>query len=116
MAIRPGTQSLGGPSGICPAPWPTPAIGDAPPAISPAEFGAVCVKSPVDRLQWEGTESASAARPARGRRDGRSVGEMTPTLLFAYGTLAPGGPEEAALDGWTADAVRGRLFDLGPYP
>jgi gamma-glutamylcyclotransferase (GGCT)/AIG2-like uncharacterized protein YtfP len=39
-----------------------------------------------------------------------------PTLLFAYGTLAPEGPEQAARDGWMADAVRGRLFDLGPYP
>lgn len=39
-----------------------------------------------------------------------------PTLLFAYGTLAPDGPEGAALGGWTADAVRGLLFDLGPYP
>src|SRR4051794_22213947 len=41
---------------------------------------------------------------------------MTPTLLFAYGTLAPGCPGEASLGGWVADAVRGRLFDLGPYP
>jgi gamma-glutamylcyclotransferase (GGCT)/AIG2-like uncharacterized protein YtfP len=41
---------------------------------------------------------------------------MTPTLLFAYGTLAPEGPGETALGGWVADAVRGRLFDLGPYP
>lgn len=40
----------------------------------------------------------------------------TPSLLFAYGTLAPTGPEEAARGGWMADAVRGRLFDLGPYP
>ncbi len=37
-------------------------------------------------------------------------------LLFAYGTLAPEGPHAAARDGWVADAVRGRLFDLGPYP
>ena len=36
-----------------------------------------------------------------------------PSLLFAYGTL---GPEAVAGDGWATDAVRGRLFDLGPYP
>jgi gamma-glutamylcyclotransferase (GGCT)/AIG2-like uncharacterized protein YtfP len=36
-----------------------------------------------------------------------------PTLLFAYGTL---GPASAAEAGWREDAVRGRLFDLGPYP
>src|SRR6185437_10156830 len=41
---------------------------------------------------------------------------MVPMLLFAYGTLAPDGPEAAARDGWVADRVRGRLFDLGPYP
>lgn len=41
---------------------------------------------------------------------------MTPSLLFAYGTLAPSEPVDAAERGWTADAVRGRLFDLGPYP
>jgi gamma-glutamylcyclotransferase (GGCT)/AIG2-like uncharacterized protein YtfP len=41
---------------------------------------------------------------------------MTPSLLFAYGTLAPDGPEAAAARGWVADEVRGRLFDLGPYP
>ena len=39
-----------------------------------------------------------------------------PTCLFAYGTLAPDGPEAAARGGWTADRVRGRLYDLGPYP
>ena len=39
-----------------------------------------------------------------------------PTLLFAYGTLMPDGPAAVASDGWVADAVRGRLFDLGPYP
>src|SRR4051794_10876496 len=38
------------------------------------------------------------------------------TLLFAYGTLTPDGPEAAARDGWEPDMVRGRLFDLGPYP
>jgi gamma-glutamylcyclotransferase (GGCT)/AIG2-like uncharacterized protein YtfP len=37
-------------------------------------------------------------------------------LLFAYGTLMPADPEAAMRGGWTADAVRGRLFDLGPYP
>jgi gamma-glutamylcyclotransferase (GGCT)/AIG2-like uncharacterized protein YtfP len=42
--------------------------------------------------------------------------EPTPTLLFAYGTLMPDGPETAAREGWVADGVRGRLFDLGPYP
>lgn len=36
--------------------------------------------------------------------------------FFAYGTLAPGDSEVAAREGWTADAVRGRLYDLGPYP
>jgi len=38
---------------------------------------------------------------------------QAPELLFAYGTLGPVGPDRA---GWVADAVRGRLFDLGPYP
>jgi indolepyruvate decarboxylase len=41
---------------------------------------------------------------------------MDPSLLFAYGTLAPSDPEEATRGGWVADRVRGRLFDLGPYP
>jgi gamma-glutamylcyclotransferase (GGCT)/AIG2-like uncharacterized protein YtfP len=36
--------------------------------------------------------------------------------LFAYGTLMPRDAGEAAALGWSADAVRGRLFDLGPYP
>lgn len=36
--------------------------------------------------------------------------------LFAYGTLMRANPEEAAREGWLADAVRGRLYDLGPYP
>jgi gamma-glutamylcyclotransferase (GGCT)/AIG2-like uncharacterized protein YtfP len=39
-----------------------------------------------------------------------------PELLFAYGTLGPPGSEAVAQGGWIADAVRGRLFDLGPYP
>jgi gamma-glutamylcyclotransferase (GGCT)/AIG2-like uncharacterized protein YtfP len=38
------------------------------------------------------------------------------TLLFAYGTLSPADPEAAARLGWTSDMIRGRLFDLGPYP
>jgi len=46
----------------------------------------------------------------------RTTGPDAPRLLFAYGTLAPGGPDAADLGGWTADAVRGRMFDLGPYP
>jgi gamma-glutamylcyclotransferase (GGCT)/AIG2-like uncharacterized protein YtfP len=37
-------------------------------------------------------------------------------LLFAYGTLKPETPEVATAEGWVADAVRGRLYDLGPYP
>jgi gamma-glutamylcyclotransferase (GGCT)/AIG2-like uncharacterized protein YtfP len=37
-------------------------------------------------------------------------------LFFAYGTLMPAEPERAALAGWSADAVRGRLFDLEAYP
>jgi gamma-glutamylcyclotransferase (GGCT)/AIG2-like uncharacterized protein YtfP len=41
---------------------------------------------------------------------------MAPTLLFAYGTLAPTSPASAAEGGWIADRVRGRLYDLGPYP
>jgi gamma-glutamylcyclotransferase (GGCT)/AIG2-like uncharacterized protein YtfP len=38
------------------------------------------------------------------------------SLLFAYGTLMPRDEESADRDGWTPDAVRGRLYDLGPYP
>jgi gamma-glutamylcyclotransferase (GGCT)/AIG2-like uncharacterized protein YtfP len=37
-------------------------------------------------------------------------------LFFAYGTLAPLDAETATANGWEADAVRGRLYDLGPYP
>jgi gamma-glutamylcyclotransferase (GGCT)/AIG2-like uncharacterized protein YtfP len=37
-------------------------------------------------------------------------------LFFAYGTLAPESPDVALREGWLADAVRGRLYDLGPYP
>jgi gamma-glutamylcyclotransferase (GGCT)/AIG2-like uncharacterized protein YtfP len=36
--------------------------------------------------------------------------------FFAYGTLAPLDPQTAAAEGWEPDAVRGRLYDLGPYP
>jgi gamma-glutamylcyclotransferase (GGCT)/AIG2-like uncharacterized protein YtfP len=39
-----------------------------------------------------------------------------PELLFAYGMLLPADPEAAGSGGWTSDAVRGRLYDLGPYP
>ena len=42
--------------------------------------------------------------------------EMAPESLFAYGTLAPDGPEAASRGGWEPDMVRGRLYDLGPYP
>ncbi len=36
--------------------------------------------------------------------------------LFAYGTLMPTDAATVASQGWMSDAVRGRLFDLGPYP
>lgn len=38
------------------------------------------------------------------------------TMLFAYGTLMPADRDAAECGGWRPDAVRGRLFDLGPYP
>jgi gamma-glutamylcyclotransferase (GGCT)/AIG2-like uncharacterized protein YtfP len=38
------------------------------------------------------------------------------SLLFAYGTLLPEEAKALADEGWSADAVRGRLYDLGPYP
>ncbi len=41
---------------------------------------------------------------------------IIPNLLFAYGTLGPVDHDAAVRDGWSRDAVRGRLFDLGPYP
>jgi gamma-glutamylcyclotransferase (GGCT)/AIG2-like uncharacterized protein YtfP len=41
---------------------------------------------------------------------------MMTSLLFAYGTLMPLDFQSAAQDGWSADAVRGRLYDLGAYP
>ncbi len=37
-------------------------------------------------------------------------------LLFAYGTLVPREPGPRRRAGWRPDAVRGRLYDLGPYP
>lgn len=37
-------------------------------------------------------------------------------LLFAYGTLAPGVSAAAETFGWKKDAIRGLLFDLGPFP
>jgi gamma-glutamylcyclotransferase (GGCT)/AIG2-like uncharacterized protein YtfP len=37
-------------------------------------------------------------------------------LLFAYGTLVPVEPDRRSAEGWEPDAVRGRLYDLGPYP
>ena len=36
--------------------------------------------------------------------------------LFAYGTLMPPDRDAAEQAGWRPDAVRGRLYDLGPYP
>jgi gamma-glutamylcyclotransferase (GGCT)/AIG2-like uncharacterized protein YtfP len=38
------------------------------------------------------------------------------SMIFAYGTLMPRDPESAAREGWEPDAVRGRLYDLGPFP
>jgi indolepyruvate decarboxylase len=38
------------------------------------------------------------------------------SLLFAYGTLMPRDGGIAERDGWSADAVRGRLYDLGAFP
>lgn len=44
-------------------------------------------------------------------------GRLTePRWLFAYGTLGPGGRACRSAGPWEPDAVRGRLFDLGPYP
>ena len=48
-----------------------------------------------------------------GTAEGRGI---MPQLLFAYGTLMPADREAAEREGWRPDAVRGRLFDLGPYP
>src|SRR3954447_7051419 len=41
--------------------------------------------------------------------------ETEPDLLFAYGTLRRSHPKNEWID-WVPDAVRGRLFGLGPYP
>jgi gamma-glutamylcyclotransferase (GGCT)/AIG2-like uncharacterized protein YtfP len=38
------------------------------------------------------------------------------SAIFTYGTLMPRDPESAARQGCEPDAVRGRLYDLGPYP
>jgi gamma-glutamylcyclotransferase (GGCT)/AIG2-like uncharacterized protein YtfP len=38
------------------------------------------------------------------------------SMLFTYGTLMPLDPETAARDGYEPDAVRGFLYDLGPFP
>jgi gamma-glutamylcyclotransferase (GGCT)/AIG2-like uncharacterized protein YtfP len=38
------------------------------------------------------------------------------SLLFVYGTLAPRDGKAAGPLGFEPDAVRGRLYDLGPYP
>ncbi len=40
----------------------------------------------------------------------------TARVLFAYGTLVPHDPTSLNRGGWCPDAVRGRLYDLGPYP
>ena len=40
----------------------------------------------------------------------------SPTWLFVYGTLGPANREDAVQRGFEPDAVRGRLYDLGPYP
>jgi gamma-glutamylcyclotransferase (GGCT)/AIG2-like uncharacterized protein YtfP len=37
-------------------------------------------------------------------------------MLFAYGTLIPGDLDQLRREGWVPDAVKGRLFDLGPHP
>ena len=37
-------------------------------------------------------------------------------MLFAYGTLIPRDEDELRREGWVPDAVRGRLYDLGPHP
>jgi gamma-glutamylcyclotransferase (GGCT)/AIG2-like uncharacterized protein YtfP len=36
--------------------------------------------------------------------------------LFCYGTLGPAFPRGRGFRDWVADAVRGRLYDLGPHP
>jgi gamma-glutamylcyclotransferase (GGCT)/AIG2-like uncharacterized protein YtfP len=44
------------------------------------------------------------------------VPEATDGLLFVYGTLGPGQSHEGGPHAWQRDAVRGRIYDLGPYP
>jgi gamma-glutamylcyclotransferase (GGCT)/AIG2-like uncharacterized protein YtfP len=39
-----------------------------------------------------------------------------PDWLFSYGTLGPRFSRGREQSGWVADAVRGELYDLGPYP
>src|SRR5262245_959427 len=51
-----------------------------------------------------------------GPRSGRHLMDDLPELLFAYGTLGPVDRSAASRGGWEPDAVRGRLYDLGPYP
>jgi len=41
---------------------------------------------------------------------------VMPELLFAYGTLGPDRRGSASGGRWEADMLRGRLYDLGPYP
>ncbi len=41
---------------------------------------------------------------------------MKTALLFCYGTLMPASAESADREGYTPDAVRGRLYDPGYYP
>jgi gamma-glutamylcyclotransferase (GGCT)/AIG2-like uncharacterized protein YtfP len=43
-------------------------------------------------------------------------GRLMMPMLFTYGTLMPFDPESAAREGWEPDAVRGMLYDLGPFP
>jgi gamma-glutamylcyclotransferase (GGCT)/AIG2-like uncharacterized protein YtfP len=45
-----------------------------------------------------------------------TAGGEAMSWLFAYGTLGPGHPLGGRSGGWCEDAVRGRLYDLGPYP
>lgn len=41
---------------------------------------------------------------------------LEPCWLFTYGTLGPRALGADFAGPWEADALRGRLFDLGPYP
>ncbi|MFO0956857.1 MAG: thiamine pyrophosphate-binding protein [Isosphaeraceae bacterium] len=45
-----------------------------------------------------------------------SASRPEPGHLFAYGTLLPPDADGARRGRWQPDAVRGRLYDLGPYP